>query len=53
MMEGIATTLRIVLIVVAAITIIAGQRQFNDDERMIGICLAAMGTSVLAVMLFR
>jgi hypothetical protein len=53
MREGIATTLQIVLLVASVLTIIAGQRQFNDGEKMIGICLAAMGTSVLATMLFR
>lgn len=53
MREGIETTLRIVLIVASALTIIAGQRQFNDGEKMIGTCLAAMGTSAIALMLFR
>lgn len=48
MMEQIATAMKIALTVIAIALVAGGQVNYNAGHKIIGICLAGMGTATLA-----
>lgn len=48
MMQGLAAAMNIVLTAIAIAMVAGGQVNYNAGHKIIGICLAGMGTATLA-----